>query len=226
MLTKKQRELLVYIHEQLKKDGVAPSFEEMKDALDLKSKSGIHRLITSLVERGYLQRLPNRARAIDVVRLPDDKILALREQSSGPAISMGTTTAGNYLHDLISLPLAGKIAAGTPIEAIQNDTDFISIPSSMVGKGEHYALLIEGDSMIDAGIHHGDTVIVRKTGQARDGQIVVALVDGHEATLKTLQHKNGNVVLRAENPAYEPRVLTPDRVTVQGVLTSLLRSYH
>lgn len=224
MLTKKQRELLLYIHDQLKKDGVAPSFEEMKDALDLKSKSGIHRLITSLVERGYLQRLPNRARAIDVVRLPDDKTLALREQN--PAIPMGTTTAGNYLRDLISLPLVGKIAAGTPIAAIQNDTDFISIPTSMVGKGEHYALLIEGDSMIDAGIHHGDTVIVRKTNQARDGQIVVALVDGQEATLKTLQHKGGNVVLRAENPAYEPRILPPERVEVQGVLTSLLRSYH
>lgn len=224
MLTKKQRELLLYIHDRLKQEGVAPSFEEMKEALDLKSKSGIHRLITSLVERGYLQRLPNRARAIDVVRLPDDKSIPMREKTA--AFPSGSATAANYLHQLISIPLAGKIAAGTPIEAIQTENDFIPVPSSMLGKGEHYALLIEGDSMINAGIHDGDIVIIHKTNQARDGQIVVALVDGNEATLKTLQHKNGNVILKAENPVYEPRILSSDRVTIQGVLSSLLRSYN
>ncbi len=218
MLTKKQRDLLVFIRDRVADGGVPPSFDEMKDALDLKSKSGIHRLITGLVERGYLQRLPNRARALEVVKMPDSL-----DNSAKPSLAQNIMTA---VSDMISLPLVGKIAAGTPIEAIQHDGDFVDIPPSMMGNGEHYALTVEGDSMINAGIHDGDTVIIRKTNSVRDGTIVVALVDGAEATLKRIYRRDGKVILEAENDAYKPRILTPDRVQIQGELASLMRTYH
>ncbi|HOO52096.1 MAG TPA: transcriptional repressor LexA [Alphaproteobacteria bacterium] len=228
MLTKKQRELLVLIHDRLKDGGVAPSFDEMKDALDLKSKSGIHRLITGLVERGYLQRLPNRARAVEVVRLPDDLSAAAPSAISQAksAVSSMVSKVTEHLSDMTTLPLVGKIAAGTPIEAIQNDTDFLDVPASMLGNGEYYALRVEGDSMINAGIHDDDLVIIRKANQARDGKIVVALVDGMEATLKRIYRREGKVILEAENEAYKPRILTPERVQIQGELSSLMRTYH
>lgn len=221
MLTKKQRDLLVFIRDRVSEGGVAPSFDEMKDALDLKSKSGIHRLITGLVERGYLQRLPNRARALEVVKMPEG--LDKSSQSQKPSL---TQSIINTVSELTSLPLVGKIAAGTPIEAIQHDGDFVDIPPSMMGIGEHYALTVEGDSMINAGIHDGDIVIIKKTNSVRDGTIVVALVDGQEATLKRIYRRDGKVILEAENEAYKPRILTPDRVTIQGELASLMRTYH
>lgn len=229
MLTRKQRDLLVFIHDRLKDGGVAPSFDEMKEALDLKSKSGIHRLITGLVERGYLQRLPNRARAVEVIRLPDDMSTPKVKNSdagktqSSPSI---LDRISEKIADITTLPLVGKIAAGTPIEAIQNDTDFLDIPTSMLGNGEYYALRVEGDSMINAGINNDDLVIIKKTNQSRDGKIVVALVDGMEATLKRIYRRDGKVILEAENEAYKPRILTPDRVQIQGELASLIRTYH
>ena len=227
MLTKKQKELLVFIHDRLKDGGVAPSFDEMKDALDLKSKSGIHRLITGLVERGYLQRLPNRARAVEVTRLPDDIAGAASASKAQPSpIANMMNKVSEHIADLTTLPLVGKIAAGTPIEAIQNDTDFLDVPASMLGNGEYYALRVEGDSMINAGIHDEDIVIIRKGNQARDGRIVVALVDGMEATLKRIYRREGKVILEAENEAYKPRILTPERVQIQGELASLMRTYH
>jgi repressor LexA len=218
MLTKKQRDLLIFIRDRVAEGGVPPSFEEMKEALDLKSKSGIHRLITALEERGFVQRLANRARAIEVLKFPEGLDIQ-------PIKSISERIVSN-ISDMISLPLAGKIAAGTPIDAIQNDTDFIDIPPSLIGNGEHYALTVQGDSMIKAGIHDGDTVIIRKTNQARDGAIVVALVDGAEATLKRLYRREGKVILEAENDDYKPRILTPERVQIQGELASLLRTYH
>ncbi len=220
MLTRQQRELLLFIHDRLKDGGVAPSFDEMKDALDLKSKSGIHRLITGLVERGYLRRLPNRARAVEVARLPEDMA---SKGTSAPSMIQKIT---EKLADITTLPLVGKIAAGTPIEAIQNDTDFIDVPATFLGNGEYYALRVEGDSMINAGINDDDIVIIRKGNQARDGKIVVALVDGMEATLKRIYRRDGKVILEAENDAYKPRILTPERVEIQGELSSLLRTYH
>jgi len=218
MLTKKQRDLLVFIRDRVADGGVPPSFDEMKDALDLKSKSGIHRLITGLEERGYVQRLANRARAIEVIKFP--------EGLDNPAKPLLMSKVSDVISDMVSLPLVGKIAAGTPIDAIQNDTDFIDIPPSMVGNGEHYALTVEGDSMINAGINDGDTVIIRKVTQVRDGTIIVALVDGMEATLKRIYRRDGKVILEAENDAYKPRILTPDRVQIQGELKSLMRTYH
>lgn len=222
MLTKKQRDLLVFIRDRVADGGVSPSFDEMKDALDLKSKSGIHRLITGLEERGYVQRLPNRARALEVIKFPEG--LDEKPNSSGKPSVLKQVI--NTISDLTSLPLVGKIAAGTPIEAIQNDTDFIDVPPSMLGSGEYYALTVEGDSMIKAGINDGDTVIIRKVNSVRDGTIVVALVDGQEATLKRIYRRDGKVILEAENDAYKPRILTPDRVQIQGELSSLMRTYH
>jgi repressor LexA len=227
MLTKKQRELLLFIHRRLQGGGVAPSFDEMKEALDLKSKSGIHRLITGLVERGYLQRLPNRARAVEVIRLPDDiKNNANKAQNRANTGASVLESISERISDVTSLPLVGKIAAGTPIEAIQNDTDFLDVPASMLGNGEYYALRVDGDSMVNAGINDNDIVIIRKSDNARDGKIVVALVDGMEATLKRIYRREGKVILEAENEAYKPRILTPERVQVQGELASLIRTYH
>jgi repressor LexA len=219
MLTRKQRDLLLFIHSRMQDESdVAPSFEEMKEALGLKSKSGIHRLITALVERGYLERLPNRARALEIKRLPEGFT------ASKPAAARNPASAAN---DAIQeIPLYGKIAAGTPIEAIANETETVLIPQGFAGAGDLYALTIQGDSMINAGIHDSDTVIIKRCDTAENGTIIVALVDGEEATLKRLRRAGNKIVLEPENDAYEPRILEPERVQIQGRLVSLMRTYH
>lgn len=223
MLTQKQRDLLIFIHERMKSGDIAPSFDEMKDALDLKSKSGIHRLITGLVERGYLQRLPNRARALEVTRLPE----GYQPAEAAPANKSSLKDkVMDTLGELMPLPLLGKIAAGTPIEAIAHEGEYFDVPASLLGQGEYYALKVDGDSMIKAGINDDDIVIIRKTDRASDGKIIVALVDGQEVTLKRLRREGGKVILEPENDAYKPRVLTADRVQIQGELASLIRTYH
>lgn len=241
MLTRKQQELLLLIHERLQQDGVPPSFDEMKDALDLKSKSGIHRLITALEERGFIRRLPNRARALEVIKLPDafaaraaaQPAAAPRPSGFSPQIIDGgksddapDSAAGAQEGEVsIAIPVMGRIAAGVPISAIQDHTNDVSVPPDMIGLGSHYALTVDGDSMIEAGIFDGDTVIIRETPSADAGDIVVALVDDEEATLKTLRRKGGAIALEAANPAYETKVLSADRVRVQGRLVGLIRRY-
>jgi len=227
MLTQKQRDLLLFIHERMTKGDIAPSFDEMKDALDLKSKSGIHRLITGLVERGYLQRLPNRARALEVTRLPEGyQPPAAANAPAAPKQPSIKDKVMDTIGDMMALPLLGKIAAGTPIEAIAHEGEYFDVPASLLGNGEFYALRVDGDSMIKAGINDEDIVIIKKTDRASDGKIIVALVDGQEVTLKRLRRQDGKVILEPENDAYKPRVLTPDRVQIQGELSSLIRSYH
>lgn len=219
MLTRKQRDLLLFIHNRMQDESdVAPSFEEMKVALGLKSKSGVHRLITALVERGYLERLPNRARALEIKRLPDGFT------ASKPSAARHTPNAANA--GLQEIPLYGKIAAGTPIEAIANETETIALPPGFAGPGDLYALTIQGDSMINAGIHDSDTVIIKRCDTAENGTIIVALIDDEEATLKRLRRAGNKIVLEPENDAYEPRILEPGRVKIQGRLVSLLRTYH
>lgn len=237
MLTKKQHQLLLFIHERLEDDGVSPSFEEMKTALDLKSKSGIHRLITALEERGFLRRLPHRARALEVVRLPGDSVPdarptpvpidaenVIRGSFGAPrphAVAMAETA------EAVELPLYGKIAAGAPIEALRDPEGQTGVPASMLDpKRRHYALSIDGDSMIDAGIFDGDVVVIEECETASDGEIVVALVDDEEATLKRLRRRGSSVALEAANPEYETRIFGPDRVKVQGRLVGLIRKYH
>ncbi len=243
MLTKKQHQLLIFIRERMNADGVAPSFDEMKEALKLKSKSGIHRLITALEERGFLRRLPHRARALEVVKLPDNSSERLpdrnverppreRPERAGfnvingnftSALPGATVSAG--IAETLELPMYGKIAAGTPIEALRNPGEHIGVPAGMLSNGDHYALTIEGDSMIDAGIHDGDTVIIRRCENADNGSIVVALVDNEEATLKRLRRKGDTVALEPANKSYETRIFGPDRVRVQGRLVGLMRRY-
>jgi len=218
MLTKKQKDLLLFIHEKMSEDDIPPSFEEMKDALGLKSKSGIHRLISALVERGYLQRLPHRARALEIIKLPD----GFKSKSQGNVPQ--SIPANDITFD--EIPLCGKIAAGTPIEAVRDEGMTISLPQGMLGHGEHYALTVEGDSMIKAGIHDGDTVVIRRSDTASNGEIVVALVDDLEVTLKRLRRAGSKIVLEPENDDYEPQILDPSRVKIQGVLASLIRTYH
>ncbi len=237
MLTRKQQELLLFIHERMKESGVPPSFDEMKDALDLASKSGIHRLITALEERGFIRRLPNRARALEVIKLPEAYVPTLQpkrgfspsviEGSLGkkPAMPAAPSVPANDSASA-SVPVMGRIAAGVPISAIQNNTHDISVPLEMLGSGEHYALEVKGDSMIEAGILDGDTVIIRNSNTANPGDIVVALVDDEEATLKRFRRKGGSIALEAANPAYETRIFPPDRVKVQGKLVGLIRRYH
>lgn len=240
MLTRKQYELLMFIHERLKEAGVPPSFDEMKEALDLKSKSGIHRLITALEERGFIRRLPHRARALEIVRLPESMAPGLagaRARGFAPSViegSLGKTQmpaqpqaqadpedrAGS-----IQVPVMGRIAAGTPISAIQNQSHSIQVPPELVSRGEHFALEVRGDSMIEAGILDGDTVIIRRTDAADTGDIVVALIDDDEATLKRLRRKGASIALEAANPAYETRIFGPDRVRIQGRLVGLIRQY-
>lgn len=222
MLTKKQRELLIYIHEHMSGDDIAPSFEEMKDALGLKSKSGIHRLITGLVERGYLERLPHRARALAIKKLPEG--LAPHHETAQPPSQMPPPY--QIPDSMIEIPLYGKIAAGTPIEAIQHEGSNVFVAQDMMGAGEHYALIVEGDSMVKAGIHDSDTVIIQRCNSAENGTIIVALVDGQEATLKRLRRAGNKIVLEPENDTYEPQILEPERVQIQGRLVSLMRSYH
>ncbi len=224
MLTKKQRDLLLFIHERLLEDDVPPSFEEMKEALGLKSKSGIHRLISALVERGYIERLPHRARAIEIIRLPD----GMKSENAANTGSNTVSVPEGVPHPSVfaEVPLYGKIAAGTPIEAISTPDHSIQIPQDYLGRGEHYALTIEGDSMVNAGILDGDTVVIQRCDTANNGEIIVALVDDHEATLKRLRRAGNKIVLEPENENYEPRILEPDRVKIQGKLASLLRNYH
>ncbi len=239
MLTRKQHELLMYIHQRMKESGIPPSFDEMKDALDLKSKSGIHRLISALEERGFIRRLANRARALEIIKLPDSMNPSLggRKAKFEPSVIEGNlgkvaTPKGsieasehdNFSHQ-VNVPVMGAIAAGTPIAAIQDHSHTIAVPPEMLGGGEHYALEVKGDSMIDAGIFDGDTVLIHKQQTAANGEIIVALIDDEEATLKRLRKKNGTIALEAANPAYETRIFGPDRVVVQGKLVGLLRKY-
>ncbi|MAS07386.1 MAG: repressor LexA [Ahrensia sp.] len=238
MLTRKQLDLLMFINERLKETGVPPSFDEMKEALDLASKSGIHRLITALEERGFIRRLPNRARALEVIRLPDSLTPAGQRRGFSPSVIEGSLgkpapapqPAPRASNDsdggsMIPVPMMGKIAAGVPISAIEHQTRMISLPADMIGKGEHYALEVEGDSMIEAGIFDGDTAIIKKGDTANAGDIIVALVDDEEATLKRLRRKGASIALEAANPAYETRIFGPDRVRVQGRLVGLMRRY-
>ncbi len=226
MLTTKQKQLLIYIHDRIKADGVSPSFDEMKDALNLASKSGIHRLITALEERGFLRRLPHRARALEVLKLPESAAPNApprgRQDFRPSLVGAARETAGASAR---SLPVLGRIAAGVPIEAIQHETARISAPDDLSDGEEYYALEVKGDSMIDAGILEGDLVILRRTESANTGDIVVALIDNEEATLKKLRKKGKSIALEAANPAYETRIFGPDQVQVQGVLVSLIRRY-
>jgi repressor LexA len=234
MLTRKQYELLIFVDQRLKTTGVSPSFDEMKDALDLKSKSGIHRLITGLVERGFIRRLPHRARALEVVKLPENMVeTRASEPGTGFAPNVirgdfktalpGAPVAGAAA--AFELPLYGKIAAGTPIEALRDHSDTVNVPASLLGGGEHYALTVEGDSMVDAGIQDGDTVVIQHGDTAENGAIVVALVDDSEVTLKRLRRKGASIALEPANKKYETRIFGPDRVKVQGRLVALLRRY-
>jgi repressor LexA len=232
MLTRKQHELLMFIHERIKETGVSPSFDEMKEALDLASKSGIHRLITALEERGFLRRLAHRARALEVVKLPQQATTAAPaggRQTFRPQVVESDHTGGGaptQASDARELPILGKIAAGTPIEAIQHERDRMVVPEAMLGAGEHFVLEVQGDSMINAGIYDGDHVVIRRGATANSGEIVVALVMGEEATLKRLRKKGGSIALEAANPAYETRIFGPDQVQVQGKLVGLIRKYH
>ena len=248
MLTKKQHELLLFIHGHLQKNGVSPSFDEMKDALTLKSKSGIHRLITGLEERGFIRRLPHRARAVEVMRLPNDIDAGTAHVTTGHATASarapqaphpgfdpkvirggfsssipGAQAANDS--DALQLPMYGRIAAGTPIEALRDYSNYVDVPAALMGTGEHYALEVDGDSMIDAGILDGDTVVIERCESAENGAIVVALIDNEEATLKRLRRKGGAIALEPANKAYETRIFPPERVTIQGRLVGLLRRY-
>ncbi|MCQ0988485.1 transcriptional repressor LexA [Jiella marina] len=257
MLTRKQHELLWFIHDRLKETGVPPSFDEMKDALELKSKSGIHRLITALEERGFIRRLPNRARALEVLKLPESfrggrpagqartgftpsvidgsrgaetRAAADNAQpslASAPAAAPGRAlrSAAPARSEAVSVPVMGRIAAGVPISAIQNNTHSIQVPPEMLSGGEHYALDVKGDSMVEAGILDGDTVVIRRAETASPGDIVVALVDDEEATLKRFRRRGDTIALEAANPAYETRIFGADRVKVQGRLVGLIRKY-
>lgn len=232
MLTRKQHELLRFIHDRMRESGVPPSFDEMKDALDLRSKSGIHRLIMALEERGFIRRLPNRARAIEVIRMPDTAP-AMRGKFSPSIVEGGlgkvrSLPAQREQDDngrMVAIPVMGRIAAGTPISAIQSRSHTVTLPADMLPTGEHYALEVRGDSMIEAGILDGDTVVIRKQDAANTGDIIVALIDDEEATLKRLRKRGSSIALEAANPAYETRVLGPDRVRIQGKLVSLVRRY-
>ncbi len=244
MLTRTQYELLMFIHERVRETGIPPSFDEMKEALDLKSKSGIHRLITALEERGFLRRMEKRARALEVLKLPDNMAETLRPattrsqaqratarhhgrgemriDSRAPAPRRGYGDGGEAA---VNVPLVGRIAAGTPIEALQNKVSDVPVPGGMIGRGNHYALEVTGDSMINAGILDGDTVIIQESDSATTGEIVVALVDNEEATLKRLRRRGDSIALEAANPAYETRLYGADRVKVQGKLVGLIRRY-
>jgi repressor LexA len=231
MLTRKQLELLRFIHERLKEAGVPPSFDEMKDALDLRSKSGIHRLITALEERGFIRRLPNRARAIEVIKLPETNGAAgTRARGFTPSVIEGNLGRGRAHSDddngrPIAVPMMGRIAAGTPIEAIQTKSHVINMPPDMLSNGEHFALEVRGDSMIDAGILEGDTALIKKSDSADTGDIVVALIDEEEATLKRFRRRGASIALEPANTAYEVRILPPNRVRIQGKLVGLFRKY-
>ena len=240
MLTRKQYELLMYIDKSLKEDGVSPSFDEMKEALGLKSKSGIHRLITGLEERGFIRRLAHRARALEVLKLPENSALpkgaAPKAETPAPAFKPQVIEGDFHLSgahiaaaaeeaESVQLPLYGRIAAGTPIEALRDPDNFIDVPAALLTGGDHYALEVDGDSMVEAGILDGDTVIIKQTDTAENGAIVVAFIDDGEVTLKRLRRKGNSIALEPANAAYETRIFGPDRVKVQGVLKALYRNY-
>lgn len=234
MLTPKQKELLLFINERLKETGVPPSFDEMKEALDLRSKSGIHRLITALEERGFIRRLPHRARALEILKLPEAIQSGLRPVRSGgftPSVIEGSREKKGFNEDTdnsgysVGVPVMGRIAAGVPRSAIEDHSHTINVPEEILSSGDHFALEVAGDSMIDAGILDGDTVVIRRTDSATNGDIVVALVDNEEATLKRFRRKGQSVALEAANPAYETRIFGPDRISVQGKLVGLIRRY-
>ncbi|GAB5468990.1 MAG: transcriptional repressor LexA [Rhodospirillales bacterium] len=234
MLTRKQHELLLYLHDYLEERGVSPSFDEMKDALGLRSKSGIHRLILALEERSFIRRLPNRARAIEVMRLPEDLSTEAKPRGFSPKVIQGDfrdpsvpqeSADQEAAESSSSIPLYGRIAAGTPIEALRDHANSVEVPPALLGRGEHYALEVEGDSMVEAGIHDGDTVIINRGDTADNGAIVVALIDDHEATLKRLRRKGRTIALEPANASYETRIFPPERVKIQGRLIALLRKY-
>lgn len=235
MLTRKQFELLMFINERIKETGVSPSFDEMKVALDLKSKSGIHRLITALEERGFIRRLPHRARALEIIKLPESASPSLaRQKGFQPSVIEGSLNKPELASNIteapanensMTLPIMGTIAAGVPIEAIQEHGNDVTVPIEMLSHGDHFALEVSGESMIEAGILDGDTVIIRQQSTANNGDIVVALIDEEEATLKRLRKKGDSIALEAANPAFETRIFGPDRVRIQGKLVGLIRRY-
>ena len=225
MLTKKQKILLMFINKKLRSSGVSPSYEEMKRSLNLKSKSGIHRLITALEERGFIRRLPHKARALEVMKLPETASANDIYNSFSPSVIKGGLDEDKRNNDNIEIPVLGKIAAGTPVEAIQNEVSRIPLPDNLEKNGEYFGLKIQGDSMIDAGINEGDTVILKKTDTADNGKIVVALIDDHEAMLKRIRRKGKTVALESANKNYETKIFGPDRVKVQGILVSLYRNF-
>ena len=225
MLTAKQHEIQLFIQRKLEETGISPSFEEMKEALDLKSKSGVHRLISALEERGFIRRLPNRARALEVLREPEN-VAASRKPANDTVVSLTPPRAKlEPANDVIEIPLHGRIAAGVPIEALESDRT-LPVPAALLGPGDHYALEVSGDSMVEAGILDGDYALVKRTDTARDGEIVIALVRNEEATLKYLRRENGMVRLDPANAMYDPQVYRPEEVVVQGKLAGLLRRYH
>jgi len=225
MLTKKQKNLLLFINKKLRASGVSPSYEEMKDSLSLKSKSGIHRLISALEERGFIRRLPHKARALEVIKLPETASANDIYNSFSPSvIKGGLDTESNNINE-IEIPVLGSIAAGTPVEAIQNEISRIPLPSNLEKNGQYFGLKVQGDSMIEAGINEGDTVIIRRSDTADNGKIVVALIDEHEAMLKRIRRKGKTVALESANRNYETKIFGPDRVKVQGVLVSLYRNF-
>jgi repressor LexA len=226
MLTKKQKNLLLFINKKIRSTGVSPSYEEMKNSLNLKSKSGIHRLISALEERGFIKRLAHKARALEVLKLPETASANDIYNSFSPSVIKGGLDSENVKKNVNEIPVLGKIAAGTPIEAIQNEISKVTIPEELSKGGNHFGLKVSGDSMIEAGINDGDTVIVKKTDTADNGQIVVALIDDHEAMLKRIRKKGKVVALESANKRYETKIFGPDRVKVQGVLVSLYRNFQ
>ena len=226
MLTKKQKNLLLFINKKLRSSGVSPSYEEMKDSLNLKSKSGIHRLISALEERGFIRRLPHKARALEVIKLPETASANDIYNNFSPSIIKGGLDESNSINKSPEVPVLGNIAAGTPIEAIQNEVARISLPSNIEKNGEYFGLKIQGDSMVEAGINDGDTVIIKKADTADNGKIAVVLIDNHEAMLKRIRRKGKTVALESANKNYETKIFGPDRVKVQGVLVSLYRNFH
>tara|TARA_Y100000590_G_scaffold21425_2_gene24886 strand:- start:563 stop:1243 length:681 start_codon:yes stop_codon:yes gene_type:complete len=226
MLTKKQKNLLLYINKKIRSSGVSPSYEEMKNSLNLKSKSGIHRLISALEERGFIRRLAHKARALEVLKLPETASANDIYNSFSPSVIKGGLDVENKKNSVSEVPVLGKIAAGTPIEAIQNEVSRVSLPEELSKNGEHFGLKVSGDSMVEAGINDGDTVIVKKTNTANNGQIVVALIDDNEAMLKRIRKKGKVIALESANKGYETKIFGPDRVKVQGVLVSLYRNFQ
>jgi repressor LexA len=236
MLTRKQHDLIRFIQERLEENGISPSFEEMKEALDLKSKSGVHRLVSALEERGFIRRLPNRARALEILKLPEASVKPRAKELAAAAVAAKSNVVSMEAarkaqaavpanSNVLEIPLHGRIAAGAPIEAFEG-TEILPVPAALLGSGEHYALEVSGDSMVEAGILDGDFALILRTESARDGEIVVALVRGEEATLKYLRRENGRIRLDPANAAYDPQYYAPHEVQVQGKLAGLLRRYH